>query len=140
MQVLAGLLQEQFDFTHALAHQYRAGGRKCEVAVHSQQVFAAVTECVENVVVKQVQIEVPWLSYVGDYEEGEGLCRVYGYTLNDHGFPVPYAGSWLAISQLAEDQFVNGWELTAARHWLDPAVIRGKGLSQAQSRIDQFAY
>jgi hypothetical protein len=24
--------------------------------------------------------------------------------------------------------------------WLAPGVVRGKGLSQAQSRVDQFAY
>ena len=29
---------------------------------------------------EQVRIETPWLSYVGDYPEGHGLCRVYGYT------------------------------------------------------------
>jgi hypothetical protein len=90
--------------------------------------------------IEQVNIEIPWLSYIGDYEEGEGLCRVYGYSLNDHGFPVPYEGSWLKLSAVETQHLGLGWELQAANLWLDPTIVRGKGLSQAQSRIDQFAY
>ena len=88
----------------------------------------------------QVLIETPWLSYIGDFEEGGGLCRVYGYTLNDHGFPVAYPGTWLKLTDLPQQQLANPWALDAANQWLDPNIIRGKGLSQAQSRIDQFAY
>ncbi len=87
---------------------------------------------------EQVQIETPWLSYIGDYEEGEGLCRVYGYTLNDNGFPVAYPGEWVKLD--AVGNLEHGWERDAAERWLDPGIVRGKGLSQAQSRIDQFAY
>ena len=87
---------------------------------------------------EQVQIETPWLSYIGDYDEGEGLCRVYGYTLNDNGFPVAYRGEWVQLA--SADKLQHGWERDAAERWLDPSIIRGKGLSQAQCRIDQFAY
>ncbi len=87
---------------------------------------------------EQVLIETPWLSYIGDYEEDAGLCRVYGYTLNDNGFPVAYPGEWVQLD--AVDNLQHGWERDAAERWLDPAIVRGKGLSQAQSRIDQFAY
>lgn len=87
-----------------------------------------------------VKIETPWLSYIGDYEEAHGLCRVYGYTLNDHGFPVPFAGRWVPVDSIDTGTLANGWEVQAARLWLDPGIVRGKGLSQAQSRIDQFAY
>ncbi len=87
---------------------------------------------------EQVLIETPWLSYIGDYEEDGGLCRVYGYTLNDNGFPVAYPGEWVQLD--AVDNLQHGWERDAAERWLDPAIVRGKGLSQAQSRIDQFAY
>ncbi len=89
---------------------------------------------------EQVQIETPWLSYVGDYDEGAGLCRVYGYTLNDHGFPVAYDGEWVGVDALSEQNFRQDWVPEAAAAWLNPSVVRGKGLSQAQCRIDQFAY
>ena len=88
----------------------------------------------------QVGIETPWLSYIGDYEEDHGLCRVYGYTLNDNGFPVPFPGRWIPLDSIDAGTLANGWEIQAARLWLDPGIVRGKGLSQAQSRIDQFAY
>ena len=87
-----------------------------------------------------VKIETPWLSYVGDYDERDGLCRVYAYTLNDHGFPVAYGGEWLALDAVDPAELANGWEHLAAKRWLDPAFVRGKGLSQAACRIDQFAY
>ena len=86
-----------------------------------------------------VGIEPPWLSYVGDYEEGEHLCRVYGYTLPGHGFPVAYQGaSWVPVNELGGTRF--GYEARAVDDWQDPRPIRGKGLTQAQSRIDQYAY
>ncbi len=89
---------------------------------------------------QQIHIELPWLSYIGDYQEGEGLCRTYGYTLNDHGFPVAYDATWVDLKSLDHTKLANGWELQAAHSWLDPNIKRGKGLSQAQCRIDQFAY
>ena len=89
---------------------------------------------------QQLRIETPWLSYIGDYAEDEGLCRVYGYGFNDNGFPVAYDGEWLALSDVPLERLAYGWEVEAAQRWLDPQFIRGKGLSQAASRVDQFAY
>lgn len=89
---------------------------------------------------EQVRIETPWLSYIGDYPEGEGLCRVYGYTFNDNGFPVGYRGSWLPLSKVPIERLCSKWEIEAVGCWLDPKFVRGKGLSQAACRVDQFAY
>lgn len=91
--------------------------------------------------VEKVGIEPPWLSYAGDYEEGSHLCRVYGYTLPGRGFPVAYAGArWVKLSELTDSTGCHGYERKAADAWLDPSQLRGKGLTQAQSRIDQYAY
>ena len=92
---------------------------------------------------ERLRIETPWVSYVGDFDEGEHLCRVYGYALNDLGFPVPYReGEWRTAAQLgsAPRDLRFGYEAQAFDAWLDPAPIRGKGLSQAQCRVDQYAY
>ncbi len=98
-------------------------------------------ESVQFHVRKQVRIEVPWMSYVGDYEEEDHLCRVYAYPMKNHGFPVPYdEGSWLSVEAMAEAGFRFGYETTAVDDWSDPTLVRGKGLSQAKSRVDQFAY
>lgn len=89
-----------------------------------------------------VRIETPWVSWVGDFDEGDHLCRTYAYTLTGLGFPVAYTGRWLTRSQLvdAQDDLRWGYELEALDRWLDPAIVRGKGLTQAQSRVNQYAY
>lgn len=90
---------------------------------------------------QNIGIEPPWLSYVGDYEEADHLCRVYGYPLPGRGFPVAYSGArWVPVDALTGDSGAFGYEAAALAAWLDPAPIRGKGLTQAQSRIDQYAY
>ena len=88
-----------------------------------------------------IRIEPPWVSYVGDYEEEDHLCRVYAYPMNNNGFPVPYQqGEWLPADALKEISLRFGYEDNAVSDWLDPTMIRGKGISQAKARVDQFAY
>lgn len=91
---------------------------------------------------EQIRIETPWVSYVGDFDEGPGLCRVYAYDLTGDGFPVGYTGRWLNGEQLeaARDDLAFGYEPEALDRWLDPTIVRGKGLTQAQSRVNQYAY
>ena len=88
-----------------------------------------------------VRIEPPWVSYVGDYEEEDHLCRVYAYPMNENGFPVPYhEGEWLDEGAIGHKNLKFGYEHGVVDDWLDPTMIRGKGISQAKARIDQFAY
>jgi len=88
-----------------------------------------------------INIDPPWLSYVGDFEEAAHLCRVYGYTLPGRGFPVPYRGArWVPVSELDDANVRFGYERSAVESWMDPTPVRGKGLTQAQCRIDQYAY
>jgi len=94
---------------------------------------------------QQIRIETPWVSWVGDFDEGDHLCRTYAYTLTGLGFPVPYSeGRWLSRSQLAnaraDGDLAHGYEVEALDRWLDPTVVRGKALTQAQSRVNQYAY
>ena len=37
-----------------------------------------------------LKIETPWVTYVGDFDEGDHLSRVYAFAMNDNGFPVRY--------------------------------------------------
>jgi hypothetical protein len=92
---------------------------------------------------KQLRVETPWATYVGDYVEGTELTRVYAYTLNDLGFPVPYPGEWLSADDLRSERpgkLALGYLPRALEDWQAPGIVRGKGISQAQARIDQYAY
>ncbi|MDG2111167.1 MAG: hypothetical protein P8N02_00975, partial [Actinomycetota bacterium] len=89
-----------------------------------------------------LRVETPWLSYVGDYSEGSALARVYGYSLTGRGFPVGYDGEWVDVDQLdcRRDELLHDYIPSAVDTWSDPSITRGKGLTQAQSRIDQYSY
>ena len=89
---------------------------------------------------KLVKVETPWLSYVGDYDEGETLARLYAFELNDNGFPGRFPGEWLTLDDIRERGTRFGYEASAIETWTDPAIVRGKGISQAQARVDQYAY
>lgn len=94
----------------------------------------------ENII-RQIRLDLPWVSYVGDYEEGDNLCRVYAYKMNWNGFPVAYSeGIWVTNSDLENHDFQFGFERQSVVDWNDSTMIRGKGLSQARCRVDQFAY
>ena len=91
----------------------------------------------------QLKIEVPWVSYIGDFAEAEGLCRVYGYDLNQLGFPVEYDNAvWKTIREIEAESSILKWgyEPAALNLWLDPSITRGKALTQAQCRINQYAF
>ncbi len=89
---------------------------------------------------EQVKIETPWATYVGDYPEGDALSRVYAYEMSGHGFPVPYRGEWLSGDDLRDGTFAQDYVGAAVAEWMRPDVTRGKGVSQAQARVDQYAY
>lgn len=89
---------------------------------------------------RQVKVETPWLTYVGDYDEGDSLARLYAFELNGRGFPAPYAGEWLSQDEVRDRGGGFSYEAAAIDAWLDPTVVRGKGISQAQARVDQYAY
>jgi ectoine hydroxylase-related dioxygenase (phytanoyl-CoA dioxygenase family) len=92
---------------------------------------------------EQVRIETPWMTYVGDYDEGDHLCRVYAYPLKDSGYPHSFApAEWMPQSRLesGDVRLAHDYLLSAIADWLDSSMVRGKGLSQAACRTDQFAY
>jgi ectoine hydroxylase-related dioxygenase (phytanoyl-CoA dioxygenase family) len=84
-----------------------------------------------------------WTSYVGDYAEGgDHMCRVYAYRLPDHAWGIHAKGTvWLGLDQVEEraGDLVNGWELDACIEWQRPGMTRGKAVTQATGRADQYA-
>ncbi|MEM1436577.1 MAG: phytanoyl-CoA dioxygenase family protein [Pseudomonadota bacterium] len=88
----------------------------------------------------QIGGETPWMSYIGDFDEPEGVSRVYGYTVHQGRIAGETVGRWCPVAELEGSAFAFGWEPSAVARWLDPSVMRGKGLAQTQARVDQFAY
>ena len=83
---------------------------------------------------EQLGIELPWVSYIGDYpnDENRDLCRVYAYPEPDSPEVRDLSGkdvAWLSEAEISrmdrEGQVVFGFELEAVRRWLHEPLLRG---------------
>ncbi len=116
------------------------GGAAAEETALADWDHGNVIGALQNHLRSQIAGEAPWMSYVGDFDEPAGVSRVYGYEVAQGRLAGPAVGTWQPVSELRAESFPFGWEIDAVKQWLDPGVIRGKGLSQTQARMDQFVY
>lgn len=84
----------------------------------------------------QLGLEVPWMSYIEDVEEAEGICRIYGFSdenLDLDGLATSGC-EWFTQSELkrclGESDVISG----AVETWQRADLIRGKGKACRQSR------
>ncbi|MAE67044.1 MAG: hypothetical protein CMJ18_22515 [Phycisphaeraceae bacterium] len=101
-------------------------------------VIASLEEHVQDL----LDVAIDWMSYVGDWLEGDALCRVYGRPLE-----VPPAlraadgieTRWLTEDELNEPGFaaemLTGFEGDALQRWLHEPIRRGIGLSQQRAGL-----
>lgn len=84
----------------------------------------------------QLGLEVPWMSYIEDVEEEDGICRIYGFSddnlnldaLADKGC------DWFTKSELQKRLGESDATCRAIDTWQQTDVIRGKGKACYQSR------
>ncbi|MCY3549300.1 MAG: phytanoyl-CoA dioxygenase family protein [Candidatus Poribacteria bacterium] len=84
----------------------------------------------------QLDLEVSWMSYIEDVEEGDGICRIYGFSddnldldaLADKGC------GWFTKSELQKRLGESDVICHAIDTWQQTDVIRGKGKACNQSR------
>ena len=83
---------------------------------------------------EELGAELPWLSYVGDFEESGRLCRVYAYPFGEGAeFQIAdgVEAEWFAIAQLRQlalqGALVGGYEPEVAALWVSPDYMRGIG-------------
>ena len=84
----------------------------------------------------QLGLEVSWMSYIEDVEEGDGICRIYGFSdenldldaLADKGC------DWFTKSELQKRLGGSDAICRAVDTWQQTDVIRGKGKACNQSR------
>ena len=84
----------------------------------------------------QLGVDVPWMSYITDYEERNGLCRVYGYPDENGHFDALTKGNtrcgWFT-SEEAQDMLGEEEEIgDIIRTWRREDVVRGKGVAFGQ--------
>ncbi len=84
----------------------------------------------------QLGVEVPWMSYIGDFSAPEGLYRVYAHQSSgplDLTLPADGRTRWCGadeIQQLAtQGELDGGYESECVQLWLDPSFDRGIGES-----------
>ena len=84
----------------------------------------------------QLGLEVPWMSYIEDVEEEDGICRVYGFSDENLDIDALASGSceWFTKSELKQRLGESDAICNAVDTWQQADIIRGKGKACHQSR------
>lgn len=90
----------------------------------------------QDITQTQLGLEVPWMSYIEDVEEGNGICRIYGFS--DENLDIDALANngceWFTKSELKQRLGESDAICGAADTWQQTDVIRGKGKACRQSR------
>lgn len=90
----------------------------------------------QSLIRDQFGVDVPWMSYIEDADEDDGICRLYGYT--DAGFdPDSVNGddrTWFTKDELLSTLGEENPICQAATTWKQEDIIRGKGKAIHQSK------
>ena len=91
---------------------------------------------------QQIGIEVPWMSYIEDVEQDDGMCRVYGYSpeesLAASLVENVNRAEWLTSVQIREAVGDDSDIYRAALTWQRDDIVRGKGKAVSE-RMEQYA-
>jgi len=84
----------------------------------------------------QLDLEVPWMSYIEDIETENGICRVYGFS--DENLDLDALANdgydWLTKSEMQQRLSKSDAICHTVDTWQQADVIRGKGKACHQSR------
>ena len=97
-----------------------------------------VVASLEDAAAQRIGLDLPWATYIGDYDEGAGLCRVYAHPVDEAPAAPAAAGTqteWFTAQRLRQmsDDLAGGFEAAALDHWLDKRPIRGIGQSKRRA-------
>ena len=87
----------------------------------------------------QLGLDVPWMSYIEDDEQGDGICRVYGYSDGALGSKPLTNGryDWVTKERVGQMLGDSDYICRAIHTWHRDDIIRGKGKAVRQSK-EQF--
>ena len=94
-------------------------------------------DSVEIHVQDQLNLEIPWMTYLADFEHDGELCRVYAHPLEEDP-PVQAAKGiqegWFTAEEIgamkSAGKLTGGYEPQAINLWLDDSYLRGIGQSK----------
>ena len=97
----------------------------------------------EDAARRDLDIDLPWASYIGDFDDAGRRCRVFGYPLPAGEVPAAARGEWFTRGQIgdlaSQGRLPGGYETAALDRWLDPSFLRGIGQSKEQALRDSAA-
>ncbi len=84
----------------------------------------------------QLDLEVSWMSYIEDVEEGDGICRIYGFSDDNLNLDAlaNKGCDWFTKSEMQKRLGESDAICRAIDTWQQTDVIRGKGKACNQSR------
>ena len=84
----------------------------------------------------QLDLEVPWMSYIEDIEMEEGICRIYGFSAENLNIDTLANGNhdWFTKSEVQQRLGESDALCHTVDTWQQPDVIRGRGKACHQSR------
>jgi ectoine hydroxylase-related dioxygenase (phytanoyl-CoA dioxygenase family) len=84
----------------------------------------------------QLELEVPWMSYIEDVEQKDGICRVYGYSDESLALTNDRC-DWFTKERVRQMLGDSDYICHAIHTWHQGDIIRGKGKACRQSK-EQF--
>jgi ectoine hydroxylase len=91
----------------------------------------------QALVKEQLGIEIPWMSYIEDIETADGMSRLYCFSETAAQMPTPEGGNctWYTAAQLGQLLDPDDAICHAIKTWKRGGIVRGKGKSLAQRKI-----
>lgn len=83
-----------------------------------------------------------WMTYVGDHADGAHMVRTYAYHLPAHAWGIHGRGVvWVDTAELhaRATDLEQPWALDAVAEWQRDDLVRGKAVTEATGRADQYA-
>jgi len=116
---------------------YLPGGEPQEHDLTRRYDRCNLIDSVETKVRAQLNVEVPWMTYLADFEHDGKLCRVYAHPLEEDS-PVQAAKGiqegWFTAEEIgalkSAGKLTGGYEPQAIDLWLDDSYLRSIGQSK----------
>ena len=105
-----------------------------------QSVTSKLIEQLEVELLDSVGVEIPWMTFVADYSDSNGVRRVFAYSDDEGASEEAVSGQgfrWVdnsGISPLIEAEELDREDADAIRRWWEERCVRGTGESPTRAK------